>query len=95
MLLNYFKIAVRNMRKNPAVSIINVLGLSAGLSFIWVIGFYIWGECRVNAAMPNADRLYIVRTKWKSPDMGLDWTGPAPLAKTLHENYPGDRVLPR
>ena len=89
MLLNYFKIAVRNMRKNPAVSIINVLGLSAGLSFIWVIGFYIWGECRVNAAMPNADRLYIVRTKWKSPDMGLDWTGPAPLAKTLHENYPG------
>ena len=89
MLRNYLKTALRNMRKTPVLSLVNIIGLSAGLTFLFLIGAYIWGEWRVNADMPNADRLYMVRSKWKSPDMGGDFTTPGPIAPALYDQYPG------
>lgn len=89
MLRNYLKTALRNMRKTPVLSSVNIAGLSAGLAFLFLIGAYIWGEWRVNAGMPEGERLYIVRSAWKTPDMGLDWTAPAPISQALHEQYPG------
>lgn len=38
MLRNYLKIAFRNVWKNKVFSIINILGLSIGLSAAFVIG---------------------------------------------------------
>jgi putative ABC transport system permease protein len=88
MLRNYLKTALRNLRKTPVLSLVNLLGLSAGLTFLFLIGAYIWGEWRVNAGMPDGDRLYLVRSNWKDPNLGLDWTTAAPIARALHEQYP-------
>ncbi|GAA4334917.1 ABC transporter permease [Mucilaginibacter gynuensis] len=86
MLRNYFTLAWRNLRKNKVFSFINIFGLSIGMAFVLVIGAYIWGELQVNAGV--SDRVYIMQSKWKQPDMGLEFTSLAPLGKALKENYP-------
>src|SRR5688500_16282256 len=88
MLKNYFKIAWRNLVKNKVYTAMNITGLAAGVAFVLLIGAYIYGELRVNESLNENDRTYLVRSKWKKPDMGLDLTTPAPLAKTLKENFP-------
>jgi putative ABC transport system permease protein len=89
MIEHYFKIAWRNIRRSPVFSAINILGLSAGISFSLLIAAYVWSELRVNKDLLNADRQYILQSKWKDPNLGLELTSLGPLAKALKENYPG------
>ncbi|HEY6899063.1 MAG TPA: ABC transporter permease, partial [Puia sp.] len=44
MLRNYFKIALRNLRKNKVFSLINILGLSVGLACCLLIAAYVRDE---------------------------------------------------
>ena len=89
MLKNYFIIAWRNIVKTRFYSLVNIAGLSAGIAFTLLIGAYVWSEFRVNSDLKNADRQYIIQSKWKDPNMGYPLTTLAPLAKELHEQYPG------
>ena len=89
MFKNYFKIAWRNLKKNTAFSLINIIGLSVGIAFVLLIGAYIYSEVNVNGDIKNNDRIYMVQSKWKDPNMGYDFTTLAPLVKALKENYPG------
>jgi ABC-type antimicrobial peptide transport system permease subunit len=88
MLRSYIKIAWRNIRKNGFHSFINVFGLSIGLAFTLLIAAYVWSELRVNKDLKNADRQYIILSKWKDPNMGYEIGTLAPLARTLKEQYP-------
>jgi len=88
MIRNYFKITWRNIIKNPFYSVVNVTGLSAGIAFTLLIGAYVYGELRVNRNLKNADNQYILQSKWKDPNMGMELTTLGPLAKALRENYP-------
>jgi ABC-type antimicrobial peptide transport system permease subunit len=89
MLKNYFKIAWRNLLSNRFYSAVNITGLSAGLGFSFLMASYVWKETRVNSELANAGRQYIIQSKWKNPDMGLELTTLGPLAKALKEQYPG------
>jgi putative ABC transport system permease protein len=89
MIKNYFKLAWRNLVKNKAFSFINILGLSAGIAFVLLIGAFIYSELLVNAEIKNNGRIYMVQSKWKDPNMGYDFATLAPLVKSLKENYPG------
>ena len=88
MLKNYFKIAWRNIVKNRFYSLVNIAGLSAGIAFTLLIGGYVWSEFQVNKEIKNSDHQYILQSKWKDPNQGLDITTVGPLAKALKENYP-------
>lgn len=88
MLQNYFKIGWRSLKKNKTYAFINIFGLAVGISFALLIGSYIWGEWTVNSDIKNLENQYIIKSKWKQPNMGLEITTLAPLAKTLKANYP-------
>ena len=88
MLQNYFKIAWRNLSKRKFYTLITVVGLAVGMTFSFLMLGYVWGEINVNKDLRNSDRQYLLRSKWKQPEMGLDITTLAPLAKTLKEEYP-------
>jgi len=88
MIRNYLKIAWRNMVKNRLLSIVNIVGLSAGILFTFVISAYTWSELQVNAELKNADRQYILQSRWTGANMGYELVTIAPLAKALFEQYP-------
>lgn len=88
MLSNYFKIAWRNITAKKFYSLVNIAGLSAGIAFTLLMAAYVWGELQVNKNLANANEQYIIQSKWKNPDMGMELTTLGPLAKALKEQYP-------
>ncbi|MCF0039400.1 ABC transporter permease [Dyadobacter fanqingshengii] len=88
MIRNYFKIAWRNLLKRKFYSLVTIFGLSVGMTFTFLIMAYVWGELRVNSELRNADNQYIVRSRWKNPDMGVDMATLGPLGATLKADYP-------
>lgn len=88
MIKNYFKITWRNIIKRRFYSVVNIIGLSSGIAFTLLIGAYVWGELQVNKRLKNADRQYIIQSKWKNPNEGLEITTMGPLARALREQYP-------
>ena len=88
MIKNYIKLAWRNLRKQKVFSMINIFGLSVGISIVLLVSSFIYSEATINAGIKNNDRIYMVQSKWKNPDMGFDFSTLAPLAKTLAQQYP-------
>ena len=78
---NYFKIAVRTMRRQPGFSTINVLGLSVGMACCMLLLLYIQHERSYDQHHAHADRIYRV--------VDGDWAAtPPPLGPALHADYP-------
>jgi putative ABC transport system permease protein len=88
MIKNYFKIAWRNIIKNRFYSLVNIIGLTTGIAFALLVGAYVWSELQVNTKFKNAGRQYIIQSKWKNPNQGIELTTQGPMAKALRENYP-------
>jgi putative ABC transport system permease protein len=74
MFKNYFKIALRNLTKSRLYSSVNIIGLSVGITFTLLISAYVWSELQVNIHLKNADRQYMLQSKWKDPNQGIELT---------------------
>lgn len=88
MIKTYFKLAWRNIIKHPFYSSVNIIGLFAGITFVLLIGGYVWSEMQVNHNLRNAKQQYFLGSVWKNDNMGLGITTLAPVAKRLKEDYP-------
>src|SRR3954470_19574017 len=88
MLKNYLKIEWRNITKSRFYSFVNIIGLATGIAFTLLIASYVWSQLQVNQHLQNADRQYIILSKWKDPNQGFAMATLGPLGKTLKENYP-------
>src|SRR5215831_1931515 len=60
MYRNYFKIAIRNLRKNKVFSFINILGLSIGLACFMLIGAFVYSELSYDRYANDAKDIYRV-----------------------------------
>ncbi len=60
MLRNYFKTAWRNLLKNKVFSLINILGLTLGITVCMMIFLFIMNEFSVDKFHKNGDRIYRV-----------------------------------
>ncbi|GAB4230962.1 MAG: ABC transporter permease [Ekhidna sp.] len=58
MLKNYFNVALRNLVKHKFYSLINVLGLSIGLTCFLMISLYVLDELSYDNFHTHADRIY-------------------------------------
>jgi putative ABC transport system permease protein len=67
---NHLKIAVRNLRKHKEYSLINIIGLAAGLACCILILLYVLDELNFDAFHKKADRIYRVVEIKQSPDLG-------------------------
>jgi putative ABC transport system permease protein len=68
MIKNYFKIAWRNLMKHKVFSLINIIGLTIGLSASFVIGLMIHYDTTFDDFHKDSDRIYRVVTDFYSPD---------------------------
>src|SRR5687768_9725690 len=73
----YLKTGYRNLVKYKSFSLINLVGLSLGLSAIMVLAFMLYQFITVNSQFQNKDRMFYVRTK--SEDGGIHKQTPFPL----------------
>src|SRR5436190_14767934 len=91
MLKNYFKIALRNLRKNKASSSINIGGLAVGMTVAILIGLWIYDELSYDKYHKNYDR--IARVMQHQTSNGVVYSGsamPFPLGKELQNSYGSD-----
>jgi putative ABC transport system permease protein len=77
---NYLTVAWRNIRKHRIYSLVNIIGLSTGIAFTFLIGGYVWNELQVNKYIKNRDNQYIIQSIWKDPNQGFDLATIGPLA---------------
>src|SRR5450432_3453928 len=66
MLINYFKIAWRNLKKNKLYSFINIMGLTIGMTSCILIGLYIGHEWSYDRFHKNADRIVRVTMEYSN-----------------------------
>jgi putative ABC transport system permease protein len=57
MFKNYFKVALRSIRKNKLYSFVNLIGLTTGITGCILIGLYIWNELSFDNFHKNGDRI--------------------------------------
>ncbi len=90
MFKNYFKIALRNIRRYSTYSILNIIGMAVGLASAILILFWVQDEWSYDRHFDNADSLYRVIRDMSTTEgeSSLNATTPAPLAKALKEEYP-------
>ncbi|HBI87801.1 MAG TPA: ABC transporter permease [Sphingobacterium sp.] len=91
MLKNYFKIAWRNIRKNKGFSLLNMFGLSIGITCFLLLAAYIYHESSYERFLPNADRLTYISLTYKAPNSTEEVNSavtPTGLAPTLQAEFP-------
>ena len=91
MIINYLKIAWRNIIKNKVYSAINILGLAAGMAVALLIALWVVNEYSYDRFLPNYKQLYQVELNFTSQHDG-EHTQTAlaiPLADVLRKEVPG------
>lgn len=89
MLKNYLKIALRNLRKYPGYTFINVFGLAVGLVCSILILLWIRDELSYDRHIANADRIYrvVMNARLQKRDLQAVVT-PPPMAYAMVKDYP-------
>ncbi|NER13024.1 hypothetical protein GWK08_06210 [Leptobacterium flavescens] len=89
MFRNYLKIAWRNLVKNKLSTLINVLGLSIGISACMVILVFTKYESDFDSYHQRSDDIYRVVQHTEYPEETLYWNTTAyPLAEALRNDFP-------
>lgn len=68
MVLNFIRVAFRNLLKNKLITFINLLGLTTGMATGLLLLFYVHYEKSYDHFYPNHDRIYRLRYERTSAD---------------------------
>ncbi|MGD8724945.1 MAG: ABC transporter permease, partial [Desulfobacterales bacterium] len=89
MFCNYFKIALRNIRRQKLYTIINVTGLSIGVATSIVILLFAYEELTSDKSHKNVDQIYRVYTILEDNEKTLPAAlTPSAVAEALKKDYP-------
>jgi putative ABC transport system permease protein len=77
MLKNYFKIAFRNLWRHRVFSLINILGLTVGMTACFLIFLYVRFELSYDKFHSKGDRIYRIVCDIKTPTETMKPGGPA------------------
>lgn len=89
MIKNLLLIAIRNFKKDSWYSLLNVLGLTIGITFSLFLIFYITDELSYDRFNPKADRVYRINSFIHEKDKNTDWVlTQFPLAPTMKKDFP-------
>lgn len=89
MFENYFKIAIRNLKKHKFYTFINIFGLSVGVAVCMIITLFVVNELSYDKHFKDSDKIYRIHA-----DIifgGNHWNmvqSPAPMAEALPEEFP-------
>ncbi|RYE17912.1 MAG: hypothetical protein EOP42_31525, partial [Sphingobacteriaceae bacterium] len=87
MIKNYFKIAWRNLRKNRAYALINVLGLSLGMACGILIFVLVKYHLSFDDFHKDKNRIYRIVTEFHEDGINYSPGVPSPLGKAFRNDY--------
>ena len=98
MIRNYFKIAWRNLRKNKIFSLINILGLTIGITVCMMIFLFIMNEFSFDNFHKQGKNIYRLMRSYDASKQPAPWLS-GPYATALLNDFPGEikkavRVMP-
>src|SRR5450432_4250371 len=89
MIKNLLLIALRNFKKDKWYSLLNVLGLTIGITFSLFLIFYIKDELSYDRYNTKVDRIYRVNSYIQEKDKNTDWAiTQFPLGPTMKKDFP-------
>lgn len=94
MLLNYLKLTLRLMLRNPFFSIINITGLALGFAAFFVLWPFSQSELNSDTMWKDYKDIYRYTFNWSWTDNNLDWdrttfSGVAPeLGRRIGTDFP-------
>jgi putative ABC transport system permease protein len=89
MLRNFFINAIRNMRKHSGYLILNITGLTIGLTSFLLITIYVLHELSYDRFHKNYENIYRIKVKGVMAGATLDQAiTAAPMAQTILVDYP-------
>ncbi len=90
MIKNLLLVALRNFKRDKWYSLLNILGLTIGITFSLFLIFYIKDELSYDRYNKNAERIYRIITYDKEPDKDMmKWSiTPDALAPELKKDFP-------
>src|SRR5688572_13891897 len=86
MIKNHFKLAFRKLLQYKSFSLINLIGLSLGLSSIMVLAFMLYQFLTVNDQLQNQERMYYIKARNGDKTHGQT---PFPLLSEVLKTCPG------
>ncbi|HTQ27257.1 MAG TPA: ABC transporter permease [Puia sp.] len=89
MFKNYFKIAIRQLRKQRMYSVVKIGGFALSIAACLLIALYIRDELSYDKSYPDADRIFRVTVAYDNNgklETGADW--PPPMAKAMKQDFP-------
>jgi putative ABC transport system permease protein len=88
MFKNYLKTAWRNLSRHKGFTLINILGLTIGLTGCLVIALFVWDEWQYDKHVPGGENVYRVYEKWNRNDVITYGAAiPPAMAPYLQQNY--------
>ncbi len=89
MLGNYFKVAIRNLRKHKAYSLINIAGLTVGMACFILLSLWIYEETHYDSFHENSGRLFrlVLHKANDASDPGFP-SSPYILPRILKDEFP-------
>ena len=88
MIKNYLKVAVRYLLLQYRYSLLNLLGLTIGLTSSILILLYLFHELSFDQYHKDIDQIYRVSSDITEPDDHFRWTSTQfPLGKTLKTEF--------
>ncbi|MCF8356227.1 MAG: ABC transporter permease, partial [Melioribacteraceae bacterium] len=86
MILNYIKMAFRNIIKQKLYSLINIFGLAIGMTGTMLILVYVFNEISYENFHENKDRIFRIGVQFGSNDSAIKLAGAMPaIAPALEE----------
>src|SRR4029078_11953764 len=96
MIKNLLLIALRNLRKDKWYNVLNILGLTIGITFSLFLIFYISDELGYDRFYKNVDRIYRINSYIQEKDKATDWAlTQLPMGPQMNNAAPQEIYIPR
>ena len=88
MLRHSLKSAIRNISRHKGFSVINIAGLTLGLTACLLIGLFVRDEKQYDQFVPGSENVYRVYQKTEADANSIIATAPPAFATALRQNFP-------
>ncbi len=89
MLKSLIRIALRNLTRDATYSLINILGLTIGITGSFFLILYVYDDLSFDRYHEKADRIYRISSRFTEPDDAFNWAvTQVPLGPQLKTDYP-------